>query len=96
MQEYVRRAPMRATLDGAAQAAYMSASYASRYFKQHTGKGFMEYVLEEKMRLAAALLADPQYKIYEISEKMGYTNPVNFARTFLRICCKTAMRERSS
>ena len=84
MRQYVDKDPVTATLAGAAQAAYLSSSYASRYFKQRIGMGFSEYVLEQKMRLAAELLAQPQYRIYEISEQMGYMNPVNFARAFRR------------
>ncbi|MFT4005294.1 MAG: helix-turn-helix transcriptional regulator [Lacrimispora sp.] len=84
MRQYVDKDPAAATLAGAAQAAYLSASYASRYFKQRIGMGFSEYVLEQKMRLAAELLAQPQHRIYEVSEQMGYMNPVNFARAFRR------------
>ncbi len=84
MRQYVDKDPVSANLAGAAQVAYLSSSYASRYFKQRIGMGFSEYVLEQKMRLAAELLAQPQYRIYEISEKMGYMNPVNFARAFRR------------
>lgn len=84
MRQYVDKDPAAATLAGAAQAAYLSASYASRYFKQRIGMGFSEYVLEKKMRLAAELLAQPQHRIYEVSEQMGYMNPVNFARAFRR------------
>lgn len=84
MSKYVEENPVTATLEGAAQAVYLSPSYASRYFKQKTGIGFSEYVLEQKMRLAAELLRQPQYRIYQISEQLGYMNPVNFARAFRR------------
>lgn len=84
MCRYVDKDPVTATLAGAAQAAYLSSSYASRYFKQRMGVGFSEYVLDQKMRLAEELLGQPQLKIYEISEQMGYMNPVNFARAFRR------------
>ncbi len=84
MRQYVNKDPVTATLAGAAEAAYLSPSYASRYFKQRIGMGFSEYVLEQKMHLAAELLEQPQYRIYEISEQMGYMNPVNFARAFRR------------
>lgn len=82
MQRYVARDPVSATLEGASQAVYLSPAYASRYFKQRTGVGFADYVIQQKMRLAAELLAQPQYKIYEISEQVGYSNSANFARTF--------------
>lgn len=84
MSKYVEENPVTATLEGAAQAVYLSPSYASRYFKQKMGIGFSEYVLEQKMHLAAELLRQPQYRIYQISEQMGYMNPVNFARAFRR------------
>jgi len=34
------------------------------------------------MEKACILLHNVQYKIYEISDALGYDNPKNFARTF--------------
>lgn len=82
MQHYVAKDPVSATLEGASREVYLSPAYASRYFKQRTGVGLADYVIQQKMRLAAELLAQPQYKIYEISERVGYSNSANFARTF--------------
>jgi two-component system response regulator YesN len=56
--------------------------YVSKYFKQKTGQNFSNYVIEVKMRKAAELISNFNYKTYEVSELMGYTNPKNFTRTF--------------
>lgn len=82
IKEYIRQNPSLANLDGAAARVYMSPSYISRYFKQKTNSSFSDYVADQKMLLACELLLNLKYKIYEISSILGYTNPVNFSRSF--------------
>lgn len=83
--KYIMEEPATADLEGAAAVVYMSTAYISRYFKQKTGFNFSDYLLSRKMQLAAELLMDLQYKIYEISDQLGYKNPANFTRSFKRI-----------
>lgn len=71
-----------ATLEDAAALVYMSPSYVSKYFKSKTGITFLDYLIECRMRKAGQLLQDIQYKIYEISLMIGYTNAFNFTRSF--------------
>jgi two-component system response regulator YesN len=82
---YITKEPATADLEGAAAAVYMSTAYISRYFKQKTGLNFSDYLLSTKMQLAADLLMNLQFKIYEISDRLGYKNPANFTRSFKRI-----------
>ena len=82
VQRYVKENPAGANLEDAAALVYLSASYLSRYFKQKTGESFTDYLCEQRMGLAGEMLADMQYKIYEISELLGYMNPFNFTRSF--------------
>ena len=60
----------------------MNPVYLSRYFKEKTGINFNDFVTEVKMRKAAELIKQNRYKIYEISEMVGYTNAKNFSRAF--------------
>jgi YesN/AraC family two-component response regulator len=82
IKDYIRQNPAEANLDDAAASVFLSPAYASRYFRQKTSINFSEYVLKVKMEQAAALLSSLKYKIYDISYRLGYTNPENFARSF--------------
>lgn len=70
------------TLDNVAKHVHMNPHYVSKLFKQKTGINFSDFVIEVKMRKAIELLQMPEYKTYEISEKVGYSNPRNFTRAF--------------
>jgi YesN/AraC family two-component response regulator len=84
IRDYVKRNVREANLGDASALVYLSPSYVSRYFKQKTSVSFSEYVIEQKMIFAASLLSDLQYKVYDVSLMAGYTNPVNFTRSFKR------------
>ncbi len=70
------------TLESVAKKIYMNPFYISKLFKQKTGINFTDYVTDCRMKKAADLLNDYNYRIYDISEIVGYSNPKNFARTF--------------
>lgn len=61
---------------------YISPSYLSRMFRKQTGENFLQYVTRVKMETAIELLKDPQYKTYQVSEKLGYKTPRYFSRLF--------------
>lgn len=71
-----------ANLEDAACAVGISTFYLSRLFKKHTGINFSDYVMAKKMERAASLLSDYHYKIYEISNLLGYDSAKNFTRAF--------------
>jgi YesN/AraC family two-component response regulator len=60
----------------------MNQNYLSRLFKEKTGVNFIDYVMEVKMKKAAELLVQQDYKLYQISEMVGYSNVKNFSRAF--------------
>jgi YesN/AraC family two-component response regulator len=82
IKDYVKQNPVEANLDAAAASVFLSPAYVSRYFRQKTSINFSKYLLKVKMEQAAVLLSDLKYKIYDISDRLGYTNPENFARSF--------------
>jgi len=51
-------------------------------FKQHTGQNFSDYVMAKKMERAAFLLSSYHYKIFEISNMLGYDSAKNFSKAF--------------
>lgn len=89
IRTYVEQNYRTASLTEAAARLFMNASYVSQLFKQKTGCNFSDYLLEVRMKQAAALLSDPTLKIYDISNRVGYTNAKNFARSFRGFYGKT-------
>jgi two-component system response regulator YesN len=67
-------------LEDTARYVNLSPCYLSTIFKEETGIGFSDYLIKVKMENAARLLLDINYKIYEISELVGYSNAKNFTR----------------
>ncbi|MGE5612897.1 MAG: response regulator [Bacillota bacterium] len=57
-------------------------SYFSLLFKERTGVNFVEYLKMVRMRKAMELLAKSDYRIYEISEMVGYNNIKHFTTIF--------------
>ncbi|MFS0781265.1 response regulator [Bacillus sp. 1P06AnD] len=82
IQQYVIDHYRTASLEGASAIVHMNASYISKYFKDKTGENFSDFATRIKMKKAAELLGDYTYKIYEISELVGYSNSKNFTRSF--------------
>lgn len=80
--EYIKHNYATVTLEDLTSVVYMNPNYISRYFKLKTGRNFSDYVMEVRMKKAAELLDDLRYKTYEVSALVGYSNAVNFTRTF--------------
>ena len=59
-----------------------TSSYLSQLIKIKLGKNFMDLLFDTRMSKACEFLKDPEVKIYNISEMVGYTNPNNFTRAF--------------
>lgn len=67
----------------AAELGYSDA-YAGRLIKNHTGKNFMELVIELKVAKAAKLLAETDYSVAAIANLLGYVNPSGLYKQFYR------------
>ena len=75
----------------------MNSSYLSRYFKEKTGENISTYMTRIRMENALLLLQNEQFKnIYEISEKVGYSNPISFSKAFLKQYGMTPMDYRKN
>lgn len=66
------------------QKAYMSESNFHRVFKNELGVSPVEYINNERIRLAASLLRNPKKKIKEIYMECGFNSISYFTRTFKR------------
>lgn len=69
-------------LEDLAQIAAMTPSAFSRFFKQHTARGPMDYIIDIRVGSAARMLSDTSTSISEICYACGFNNLSNFNRTF--------------
>lgn len=72
----------------------LSKDYIGRLFKKSFGMTFNEYISMMKMECAKHLLTDSNFKIYEISEKLGYKTVDYFSRLFKAYAGITPMQYR--
>lgn len=63
----------------------MSGKYLSRIFKEEFGLKFVDFLIDLRMKEARTLLAETTIPIQEIAERLGYSSPISFARTFKKI-----------
>ncbi|MDC7291452.1 helix-turn-helix domain-containing protein [Blautia schinkii] len=70
------------SLDDVSKVVDISPYYFSKLFKQETGKNFIEYLTEVRLRNARKLLRNQQYSIKEICVRSGYSDPNYFSRIF--------------
>ena len=72
-------------LDEISRHVYLSPSYFSRLFKQEMDVNFTEYIRQLRVNKAIELMSQIQYKIYDISRLVGYTNIRYFYKVFKQI-----------
>ncbi|TVX97322.1 response regulator [Cohnella terricola] len=72
------------TLNDICSHLYISTSYFSTLFKQHTGMTFVEYLTRTRIEQAKQLLAITTHKTYEIAQQVGYGDPHYFSVIFKR------------
>ena len=96
IKSYVKQNYATVTLEDVANNLYMNPYYISKLFKDRTGVNFSDYVMKVKMKKAVELMKDAGYKIYEISELVGYSNAKNFSRAFKKYYNQSPSEYRSS
>lgn len=70
------------TLDDVAGQVFLNSVYLSRYFKQHTGETFSDYLISIRIVNSIKLLKSGRYKIYEIAQMVGYGSSRYFSKLF--------------
>jgi len=73
------------SLETVAQFVNMSPSYFSAVFKQHTGETFVDYVTRIRVERARQLLGNSEFRTYEVSYMVGYSNPTYFSTLFKKV-----------
>lgn len=72
------------SLKSIAAELYLSPNYLSELFKRHTGKNISEYITEYRLQKAEKYLRQPEYKIAEVSELVGFGDARYFSSLFKR------------
>jgi two-component system response regulator YesN len=70
------------TLTSIANNLNISKNYLCSIFKQQTGENFLEYATKAKMERAKILLKKHDYKVYEVSDMLGYKETTYFSKLF--------------
>lgn len=73
------------TLSAMANRYNISPSYLSLLFTERTGKNFIDYLTERRIKKAKELLKHTDLKIYEISNAVGYKDSFYFSNCFKKM-----------
>ena len=65
--------------------AGVSPGYLSKQFKRIYGKSIIEYLCERRLQESKALLEAPEeITVYEVAERVGFSDPLYFSKVFKR------------
>ncbi|MBD2843871.1 response regulator [Paenibacillus sp. IB182496] len=70
------------SLNEVADHVFLNPSYFSRMFKNVTGINFSEFLTQTRLDKAMALIREGNYKIYEVSEQVGFSSSKYFSTIF--------------
>lgn len=83
MKAYVREHyAQKISLNDLAEELGMNAIYLSQLFKREMGIAFSQYVTRVRIENAMELLKQGKYKVYEVSELVGYQTVQYFSKVF--------------
>lgn len=63
----------------------ISPSYLSALFKKYCNIGFSEYITQMKINKAKELLLKENYKVYEVSDMLGFESAFYFSKVFKKV-----------
>jgi AraC-like DNA-binding protein len=70
------------SLERVAQRAGLSKAYVSRLFKLKTGKRYIDYLTDIRMKETMKLLVNTKLSVREITQKVGYYDVASFQKKF--------------
>jgi two-component system response regulator YesN len=73
------------SLQNLAEIIKISPTYLSRLLKNEIGVSFVEYLTQVRIEKAIQMMGDPTIKLYEVAEKVGYSNQHYFSNTFKKV-----------
>lgn len=63
---------------------FLNKDYLNRVFKKEHNISISQYLIQERMKLAAILLENPENQVNDVAEQTGYNNYAYFASSFKR------------
>lgn len=70
------------TVKELAAAARLTPNHFTTLFREHVGKPFTDYLVEQRIERAQRLLSNPTLSISEIARQVGFDDPGYFSRRF--------------
>ncbi len=77
------------TLKDVADEVYLSQNYFSELFKKEIGEGFYDFLTNYRVKKAKELLLTTNLRVYEIAQKVGYSDSITFGRVFKKVTGST-------
>jgi two-component system response regulator YesN len=84
------------SLDDVAEKLHLSKHYLCSAFKKATGENMSLYINKLRIEKAKSLLLEPNGRVKEIYEEVGYSNQQYFSKVFKRITGMTVMEYKES
>lgn len=94
-QNYCRTHLTIVTMADTAAYVHMSKNYFCRYFKQHTGKTFSDYLTALRMQTAKDFLHSTNLRVSDIAARIGYGTTSHFISVFKSACGVTPTEYRT-
>jgi len=73
------------SLQHVADTIQISPTYLSRLLKNEIGVSFIEYLIQVRVEKAIQIMSDPTVKIYEVAQRVGYSNQHYFSTAFKKV-----------
>jgi two-component system response regulator YesN len=70
--------------------------YLCRIFKEETGENVTKYILKARIEKSKEIIISTNYKLYEISDKLGFNSPQQFSILFKKVTGITPNQFRDS
>lgn len=84
------------SMDDAAKETNLSYHYFSKFFKDSTGKSFVEYLTELRVDKSRQLLRETNDTVKEICYKIGYSDPNYYCKIFKKVTGMTPTEYRDN
>ena len=73
------------TLNKVSESFNISPNYLSVLFSKYSDIGFSDYINQCKIEAAKKMMSESDYKIYEISDILGFESAFYFSRVFKKV-----------
>lgn len=82
------------TLEQVSTVCFVHPTHLSRLFRTHYNMTFSDYLTEVRIEKAAQLLLESEYRVRDISQRVGYEDYSYFCRVFRKIMGSTPLEYR--